>query len=183
MQSNKIFNFPKSIFSGNLFRNIFTKNNDSLLFISVAETSVDKKILKLIMSARIGHLTTASSNLQPYVTPVVFIVQQNNIIVPLDDKPKTITVKDLKRVKNIEENPKVSFLVDHYEEDWTNLWFVMIIGCATLVEMSERTEKLRKEFRNLRTKFLKKYSQYTKLSIGSIYIKIKIDKTIYWKYN
>ena len=87
---------------------------------------MDKKILKLITSARIGHLTTVSSNLQPYVTPVVFILQQNNIFVPLDDKPKTISVKELKRVKNIEENPKVSFLVDHYEEHWTNLWFVMI---------------------------------------------------------
>jgi nitroimidazol reductase NimA-like FMN-containing flavoprotein (pyridoxamine 5'-phosphate oxidase superfamily) len=77
---------------------------------------VDKKILKLITSARIGHLTTASSNLQPYVTPVVFILQQNNIFVPLDDKPKTISVKELKRVKNIEENPKVTFLVAH--DNW-----------------------------------------------------------------
>lgn len=51
---------------------------------------MDKKILKLITSARIGHLTTASSNLQPYVTPVVFILQQNNIFIPLDDKPKTM---------------------------------------------------------------------------------------------
>ena len=144
---------------------------------------MDKKILKLITSARIGHLTTASSNLQPYVTPVVFIQQQNNIFVPLDNKPKTISVKELKRVKNIEENPKVSYVVDHYEEDWTNLWFVMIIGCATLVEMNGRTEKSRKEIRKIHTKFLKKYSQYTKLSIGRIYIKIKIDKTIYWKYN
>jgi coenzyme F420-0:L-glutamate ligase/coenzyme F420-1:gamma-L-glutamate ligase len=143
---------------------------------------VGKKILKLITSARIGHLTTASSNLQPYVMPVVFILQQNNIFVPLDNKPKTISVKEMKRVKNIEENPKVSFLVDHYE-DWTNLWFVMIIGCATLVDMNGRTEKLRKEIRKIHTKFLKKYSQSTKLSIGRIYIKIKIDKTIYWKYN
>jgi len=144
---------------------------------------VDKKILKLITSARSGHLTTASSNLQPYVTPVVFILQQNNIFVPLDDKPKTISVKELKRVKNIEENPKVCFLVDHYEEDWTNLWFVMIIGYATLVELNGRAEKITKEIRKIHTKLLKKYSQYTKISIGRSYIKIRIDKTIYWKYN
>lgn len=144
---------------------------------------MDKRILKLITSARIGHLATASSNLQPYVTPAVFILQKNNIIVPLDDKPKTISVKELKRVKNIEENPKVSFLIDNYEEDWTNLWFVMIIGHATLVELKGRTEKLRNEIGNIYTKFLEKYSQYTKVSIGRIYIKIKIDKTIYWKYN
>ena len=144
---------------------------------------MDKKILKLITNARIGHLTTASSNLQSYVTPVVFILYQNNIYVPLDDKPKTISVKELKRVKNIEENPKVSFLVYHYEEDWTNLWFVMIIGHATLVELKGRTDKSRNEIGNIYTNFLEKYSQYTKINIGRIYIKIKIDKTIYWKYN
>ena len=144
---------------------------------------MDNKILKLITSARIGHLSTASSTLQPYVTPVVFIVQKNNIFVPLDNKPKTKNVKQLKRVKNIEENPKVSFLVDHYEEDWTNLWFVMIIGNAMLVEMNGKTQELRKEFRKIHSMFLKKYSQYTKFSIGNIYIKIRIDKTIYWKYN
>ena len=143
---------------------------------------MDKKILKLITNARIGHLTTASSNLQPYVTPVVFILQQNNIYVPLDDKPKTVSVKELKRIKNIEENPKVSFLVDHYEEDWTNLWFVMIIGCATLVKPNGRTEKLRKEIRKIHTRFLKKYSQYNKISVGNFYMRIKINKTTYWKY-
>ena len=100
---------------------------------------MDKKILKLITSARIGHLTTATSNLQPYVTPVVFILQQNNIFVPIDDKPKTISVKELKKGKKYRRESKVSFLVDHYEEDWTNLWFVMIIVCATLVEMNGRT--------------------------------------------
>jgi nitroimidazol reductase NimA-like FMN-containing flavoprotein (pyridoxamine 5'-phosphate oxidase superfamily) len=54
---------------------------------------VDKKILELIKSSRIGHLATAASNLQPYLTPVVFIAQENGIFIPLDDKPKTIDVK------------------------------------------------------------------------------------------
>jgi len=143
---------------------------------------MDKKILKLITNARIGHLTTASSNLQSYVTPVVFILYQNNIYVPLDDKPKTVSVKELRRVKNIEENPKVSFLVDHYEEDWRNLWFVMIIGYAMLVKPNRRTQGLRKEISKIHTKFLKKYSQYNKISVGNFYIRIKIDKTTYWKY-
>ena len=136
----------------------------------------------MITSARIGHLATASSNLQPYVTPAVFILQKNNIIVPLDDKPKTVSVKELRRVKNIEENPKVSFLVDHYEEDWRNLWFVMIIGYAMLVKPNRRTERLRKEISKIHSKFLKKYSQYNKISVGNFYIRIKINKTTYWKY-
>ena len=117
---------------------------------------MNKKILDLIRSARIGHLATASSNLQPYLTPVVFVIEQKSIFIPLDDKPKTTTIKQLKRVKNITENPRVSFLVDHYEEHWKNLWFVMLIGHATLL--------------------------YQKGKFGNLYIKISIDKTVYWKF-
>ena len=144
---------------------------------------MDKKILQLIKSARIGYLATAASNLQPYLTPVVFIVQQNSVFIPLDDKPKTIDVKQLKRVKNIKENPRVSFLVDHYDEDWTNLWFVMIIGHATLVQEKGRNERTKEEMMRIRSMLVKKYSQYTKIGIGKIYIKIRIEKTIHWKYN
>jgi coenzyme F420-0:L-glutamate ligase/coenzyme F420-1:gamma-L-glutamate ligase len=143
---------------------------------------VDKKILELITTARVGHLATAASNLQPYLTPVVFIALQNCILIPLDDKPKTIDVNRLRRVRNIEENPKVSFLVDHYDEDWTYLWLVMIIGNAKLIQLNRKTERKTKEMTKIRNMFLKKYSQYTKIGIGKIYIKLMIEKTIYWKY-
>ena len=144
---------------------------------------MDKKILELIKGARIGHLATTASNRQSYLTPVVFIAQQNDIFIPLDCKPKTIDVKELRRVKNIEENPKVSFLVDHYDENWTNLWFVMMIGHAKLVQMNGKTERKIKEMRKIHDMFLKKYSQYTKIGIGKTYIKLMIEKTIYWKYD
>jgi PPOX class probable F420-dependent enzyme len=126
---------------------------------------MDKKILKLINNARVGHLATAASNLQPYVTPVVYIVHQNNIFVPLDGKPKTISVKELKRVKNIEDNPKVSFLVNNYDEDWTKLWFVLIFGYATLVNSTSET--LKAKLKTIHNKFLSKYSQYNKISVGT----------------
>lgn len=156
--------------------------HDSLLLNSNAKTSVDKKILELITTARVGHLATAASNLQPYLTPVVFIALQNSILIPLDDKPKIIDVNRLRRVRNIEENPKVSFLVDHYDEDWTYLWFVMIIGNAKLIQLNRKTERKTKEMTKIRNMFLKKYSQYTKIGIGKTYIKLMIAKTIYWKY-
>jgi nitroimidazol reductase NimA-like FMN-containing flavoprotein (pyridoxamine 5'-phosphate oxidase superfamily) len=61
-----------------------------------------------------------ASDLQPYVTPVVFILQNENIYVPLDEKPKSVDISPLKRVENIQENPKFCFLIHHYDEDWTN---------------------------------------------------------------
>jgi hypothetical protein len=40
-----------------------------------------------------------------------------------------------------------------------------------------------KEMTKIPDMFLKKYSQYTKIGIGKTYIKLMIEKTIYWKYN
>jgi PPOX class probable F420-dependent enzyme len=141
---------------------------------------VDKKIVKLIKNARIGYLATASSNMQPYATPVVFVLQNENIYVPLDQKPKTVNILELKRVKNIQDNSKVSFLVHHYDEDWTKLWFVMITGNATLV--NTRSETLKAKLKTIHNKFLSKYSQYNEISVGNFYIRIRIDRTAYWNY-
>jgi PPOX class probable F420-dependent enzyme len=140
---------------------------------------VDKKIVKLIKDTSIGYLATAASNLQPYATPVVFILHNKNIYVPLDQKPKTVTISELKRVKNIQENPKVCFLVHHHDEHWTKLWFVMITGYATLV--NGRSKTLREESKTIHNKFLSKYSQYNKIGVGNFYIRIRIDKLAYWK--
>jgi PPOX class probable F420-dependent enzyme len=144
---------------------------------------MDRKILDLIRNARIGHLATASSNLQPYLTPVVFVIEQKSIFIPLDDKPKTTTIKQLKRVKNITENPRVSFLVDHYEEDWKKLWFVMLIGHATLLYQKEKYQTTNEELIRIRSMLVEKYTQYTKIGIGKLYIKISIVKTVYWKFS
>lgn len=141
---------------------------------------MNKKIVKLIENKSYGYLATAASNLQPYATPVVFILHNGKIYVPLDQKPKAVSISKLKRVKNIQENPKVCFLVHHYDEDWTRLWFVMISGYATLVNGS--LETIRTELKTIHNKFLSKYSQYNKISVGNFYIRIRINKTAYWKY-
>lgn len=141
---------------------------------------MDKNIVKLIKNTSIGYLATAASDLQPYVTPVVFILHNDNVYVPIDNKPKTVSAWDLKRVKNIQENPKVCFLIHHYDEDWTKLWFVMITDYATLVNATSET--LKAKLKTIHNKFLNKYSQYNKISIGNFYIRIRINKTAYWKY-
>lgn len=60
---------------------------------------MDKKIVKLIKNTRIGYLATASSNMQPYMTPVVFVIQNENVYVPLDQKPKTVNILEFGPVR------------------------------------------------------------------------------------
>jgi PPOX class probable F420-dependent enzyme len=82
--------------------------------------------LRLIRAARIAHLATADINRQPHVVPICFVFDGKEFFSPIDEKPKRAAPKKLKRVKNILENPQVSLVVDHYEEDWTQLAYMLI---------------------------------------------------------
>jgi len=55
----------------------------------------------------------------------------------LDAKPKTTPLRQLRRVKNILANPQVSLVVDHYEEDWDKLQYILVSGDAELLESGE----------------------------------------------
>jgi PPOX class probable F420-dependent enzyme len=62
--------------------------------------------------------------------PVVFALHDGVVYTAVDAKPKT--TQRLRRLANIERNPQVSLLVDHYDEDWTQLWWVRVDGIATI---------------------------------------------------
>ena len=143
-----------------------------------------KQSLELLHYSKIARLATVDpDNNQPYVVPVVFAFDGNNIFIPIDDKPKkTSNSKQLKRVKNIQKNPNISFLIDTYDdEDWNNLSYLMIQGKARIVNMVNGTDIIKKAHLLLS----EKYHQYknTIVGIGDECIVIDIQKTITWKYS
>lgn len=90
-------------------------------------------------SAPLGHLATADAAAHPHLVPFVFAVdpssdpaQPDRIYTAIDHKPKRTTA--LRRLANIAENPAVAALVDHYEDDWDQLWWVRADGTGRLVE-------------------------------------------------
>ncbi|MGH7931069.1 MAG: TIGR03668 family PPOX class F420-dependent oxidoreductase [Candidatus Binatia bacterium] len=113
---------------------------------------------RLMRSARIAHLATADRNGQPLVIPVCFVFDGREFFSPIDEKPKRAAPRKLKRIRNILENPQMSLVIDHYDEDWSRLAYVLITGKATILQ---RGTKHRKAVTLLR----KKYNQYRKMAI------------------
>jgi PPOX class probable F420-dependent enzyme len=66
----------------------------------------------------------------PHLVPVVFALRDDVVYTAVDAKPKT--TQRLRRLANIERHPLVSLLVDHYADDWTQLWWVRIDGIAVI---------------------------------------------------
>lgn len=89
------------------------------------------------MRRRVDHaesarLATASTTGTPHIVPCCFVLVEGTAYTPVDGKPKSGAT--LRRVANIRSNPKVSLLVDHYDADWSQLWWVRLDGVGRLVE-------------------------------------------------
>ena len=82
-------------------------------------------------SARHGYLSTASLDGEPHLQPVVFQALGESVYIAIDEKPKT-TLR-LRRLTNIEENPRFALLVDHYDDDWSRLWWILLRGPADVL--------------------------------------------------
>jgi PPOX class probable F420-dependent enzyme len=80
--------------------------------------------------APVARLGTVAPDGGPHLVPVVFALQDEVVYTAVDAKPKT--TQRLRRLANIERNPLVSLLVDHYADDWTQLWWVRVDGIAAI---------------------------------------------------
>ena len=93
----------------------------------------------------------------------------------MDGKPKTTPLRQLRRVRNILENPHVSVVIDHYEEDWSRLHFVLISGEARLLETGD-------EWLSAIVLLRDKYPQYQHMDLDESPV-IKINPITYFPWS
>jgi PPOX class probable F420-dependent enzyme len=95
----------------------------------------EPELRRRFASSPVAHLATVGADGRPHIVPVVFALVENMIFTAVDAKPKRTT--RLQRLANIEREPRCSLLVDHYENDWSKLWWVRADGEAAVVEPAE----------------------------------------------
>lgn len=84
-----------------------------------------------LAEARVGRLATTTPDGAPHVVACCFALLGERIYSAVDRKPKRS--RRLQRVANVTANPRASLLVDHYDEDWSQLWWVRVDGVASVV--------------------------------------------------
>lgn len=87
---------------------------------------------RYVETARVGRLATADTDGRPHLVPVCFALVDEHVVTPIDEKPQRVSPDELRRSRDIEENPRVALLVDHYADDWSRLGWVQVRGTATL---------------------------------------------------
>lgn len=90
-------------------------------------------------AGRVARLATVDAAGRAHLVPVTFALDGDDVHHAVDAKPKRS--RNLKRLANIEANPNVSLLVDHYAEDWDELWWVRADGAARVLPGAADVER------------------------------------------
>jgi PPOX class probable F420-dependent enzyme len=95
-----------------------------------------------VAAARVARLATLGRDGAPHLVPFCFALSGDVLYSAVDHKRKRSS--RLQRVDNVARDPRVGVLVDHYEEDWSKLWWVRLEGLARELESgAEANEALR----------------------------------------
>ena len=124
-----------------------------------------------LADARVGRLATVSSDGEPHLVPICFAVLGQTIYTAIDQKPKR--AGRLRRVANIAQTGRACLLIDHYDEDWTTLWWIRVDARARIVDDLAEVDRARRVLTD-------KYEQYVSAPPDGPAIALEIRKISGW---
>jgi PPOX class probable F420-dependent enzyme len=113
---------------------------------------ISRPVRKALKEARIARLATLDAGMRPHIVPVCFVYNGKVFYTAVDRKPKRVRPERLARLENIRSVPRVAILIDHYDEDWAQLWYILVRGRAALLPEPAHQERTR-AIRGLRAKY------------------------------
>lgn len=93
-----------------------------------------------VAQARVARLATLRPDGTARLVPVTFALVESLVCSVVDEvKPKRHI--RLARLDDVRRDPRVALVVDHYDEDWSSLWWVRIDGTAVVHDDGDLRER------------------------------------------
>jgi PPOX class probable F420-dependent enzyme len=140
--------------------------------------ALPEPVAGFISAGRVGRLGTADGSGQPFVVPFCYAWDGAALYSAIDAKPKRLPAASLRRVRNIQDNPRVSVVIDEYDEDWSRLRWVVIQGRAEILTSGP-------EFQRGASLLLEKYPQYRRMGLpreSGTMVKITPGRISHWSF-
>lgn len=137
-----------------------------------ARAQLTKALADFVAWERVGRVATAGSSGVPHVVPVCHVLAGGKVYFASGD--------DARKVKNLQDNPRVTVTVDLYSDHWGTLKGVMIQGRARLIERGSR-------FRRIRDLLYRKYPQYPREAAisptDSVVVEVTPTRVFSWGFD
>ena len=112
---------------------------------------------RVLRTVPMGVMSTYSQE-AIHAVPIVFVNCNGYIWSPIDGKPKTRGATNrtrLQRLENLERDSRFSLLIQNYQENWADLWWIRLTGNASVVGRDDIDD-----WETLEQALLAKYPQY-----------------------
>jgi PPOX class probable F420-dependent enzyme len=128
---------------------------------------------ELLEVGRVGHLGLLDDDGRPRVLPLTFAVVGAQVWSAVDDKPKRVPGERLARLRWLRARPASTLTVDRYDEDWTRLAWVQIVGEIRIVDLPGHEDAL--------AALAARYPQYRERAPGGPLLCLTPDRIVHWR--
>ena len=142
--------------------------------IDVVDSMLSASQRHFVATQRVARFASADASAQPHVVPVCYCLLGESVYFSIDEKPKRADVRQLKRLRNISQNAQVALIVDHYDEDWSQLGWVMLRGRAEILDDGQEHAAAQHALRE-------RYPQYRSMQLRTLpVVAIRIQHAASW---
>jgi PPOX class probable F420-dependent enzyme len=130
---------------------------------------------RFLDASRVARLATADAAAAPHVVPVCFVRLGDTVYITIDEKPKQVPARQLKRLRNIGQNDQAALVADRYDDrDWSRLGWVMVRGRADVIDAGPEHAQAQAVLRE-------KYPQFEEMALEKHpVIAIRIERAAAW---
>lgn len=124
---------------------------------------------------RVAHLATADATGVPHVVPLCYAMDGDCLYFVVDEKPKA-TRRNLKRLRNLAENPRAAVVIDDYDDGWQRLAYLLLQGPAAIVDDPAEYERILALLRQ-------RYRPYVSMPLAmerNPMVRVHIERTHFW---
>jgi PPOX class probable F420-dependent enzyme len=126
---------------------------------------------ELLEQARVARLSYVDERDRPRVLPVTFAVEGGAVWSAIDEKPKR--TRHPARLRHLSRRPSAALLVDVYDDDWSRLAWVQLMGTVEIVDASSARDAL--------TALAAKYTQYAERTPPGPLLRLKVERALQWR--
>ncbi len=128
---------------------------------------------QMLDSARVGRLGLLDDRMSPRVLPVTFALACGDVFTAADEKRKSVPPHRLARLRFLRARPQAALTVDHYEDDWSKLAWVQVLGRGEVLDADESPVGLRA--------LCDKYEQYRDRPPPGPLVRLTVERALCWR--
>jgi PPOX class probable F420-dependent enzyme len=148
-------------------------------FTAVSLEALPEWAFGLVRDARAARLAYLDADDRPRVLPVTFALAGDAVWTAIDEKPKKMP--EPARVAYLRRRPEAALVIDEYDDDWTRLAWVQLLGRIDILPIESAVEAMDDSAREAIEALAAKYPQYADRRPPGPLLRLAVEQALHWR--